>query len=86
MKSIRHWLFNEPVHVFWDPPGGYYASRWTAVWVTVTDILDMLFVYPWEFLFDHPLLYLLVEIVLCSAASFGTIVLLAYLKTAGYIP
>lgn len=46
----------------------------------------MLFIYPWEFVFDHPLLLLLVQIVLCSAASFGTIVLLAYLRTAGYIP
>ena len=82
MKSIRHWLLNEPVHVFWDPPGLEYVNRWAVV----TDILDILFVYPWEFLFDHPLLYLLVEIVLCSAASFGTIVLLAYLRTAGYIP
>lgn len=39
-----------------------------------------------DFLMDHPLATLLVQIVLCAAAAYATTFVLVLLRSAGYIP
>lgn len=82
--KFKQWLFREPVTPPWCKQYGQYGafrSRWDClayyIWTPFDDFI--------EFLMRHPLALLLAQIVLCAAASFATIVLLVFLKTAGYI-
>ena len=49
-------------------------------------LIQVPFITVTDFLMDHPLVTLLVQIVLCAGAAFATTILLVLLRMAGYIP